>query len=218
MIFENLINIFRYRYHERRGMRLLGRSDFRRSLSHFEKALLYSENQFYFFHISLCNIGLHQIERAVECLEKIIDDHYDNLLMCTTLADCYLMQRQWEQAERLLDYLHTKSPEIETIKYLHLLVNDPIERDKYACSKELFFHSLDAMESKDYEKAIEYILQAIELTDKNPAYYHFASCLMMQAHREKSEVEECLLKAIQLAPHNEDYKKGLHYVKTRYKA
>jgi len=217
MIFDSYISVFKQKYHERRGLRLLGSSDFTGSRAHFEKALLYSGNLNYYFHIAICYIGQHQIERAKECLEKIIDDHYDDLLICSTLAECYLVLRQWEQAERLLEYLHTKSPENETIKYLHAMVHDPIERDKYACSKDLFYRSVEAMQNKDIDAAIQYILQAIELTETNSAYYHFAGHLMMQARREKAEVERYLLKAVELSPRNEVYKRELHFVKTRYR-
>jgi len=215
-MFGHLIDIIFERFHQRRGLKALHVSDFAKAIYHFEHALLRNTDHINYFYLAVSLIGQHKHERAVVLLEKIIDDHYEDILISSTLAECYLVLREWEKAEQLLDYLVGKFPQNTTVKYLHQLVSDPLLRDKYACGKELFFQSVASLERREIAQAIQHIEKAIELNESNSAYYFFAGYLLMQAKKEKAEVEKYIEKAVQLAPHNEVYKQHLRYVKTKY--
>jgi len=215
-VFADIFDLIIMRYHQRRGLKALHISNFPKATYHFEKALLRSTDHINYFYLAVALIGQHKHQRAVVFLEKIIDDHCEDILISSTLAECYLVLREWEKAERLLNFLYGKFPQNTTIKYLHLLVNDSILRDKYACGKELFFQSVESLERREITQAILHIEKAIELNETNSAYYFFAGYLLMQAKKERAEVEKYIEKAVQLAPHNESYKRHLRYVKTKY--
>ena len=215
---KHYIDLFWSRFHFRRGLRLLGRSMFQKAASHFEKSMLLDGLTESFFYFAICMIALNRHNHAIKYLEDILEKHDDNMLAATTLAECYMVVREWDKAERILGVLQSKYTENLTIKYLYVTVSDPAERERYAQAKEYFFLAKEALEKKQYDTAIDNITKAIDRNDTNASYYFFASIVMLEAKRDKKEVEQYLEKAVYLRPNNESYKRQLRYVKMRYKS
>jgi tetratricopeptide (TPR) repeat protein len=211
------MDIFAEKYHQRRGLRLLHKTAFEKAAYHLEKALVLNASTVNLFYFAVALVALNRHTEAVVYLEKVIDEHVDNLLISTTLVECYLVIREWEKAEKLVNYLHTKNPENSTVKFLYETTSDPIIRDKYACGKEQFFLAKDAMNKKDLKVAYEHISRAVELDEKNAAYLFYAAYILLMDRRPKIEVEQYLEKAVLYAPQNEGYKRQLQFVKTKYK-
>jgi tetratricopeptide (TPR) repeat protein len=209
------LDVFMERYHQRRGLSLLHKSRFKKAIYHFEKAILIRNSHVNFFYLSVSMIAINQHARAVKYLENIIDEHREDVLIATTLAECYLVLREWSKAEKLLDFLRTKFSENSTINFLSETVADPILREKYALGKEFFFRATELLEAKRYEESFQCMCEAIEQDSSNASYHFFTGCIALTARKEKCIVVMYLERAVNLAPHNENFKKQLQMVKRR---
>ena len=214
---DSFWNMFLEKYHQNRGIRLMRKSQYKNAFYHFEKALLLKDSTVNYFYYSVCLIALNKHKSAIGYLEKIFDKHNDMILVSTTLAECYLVVRDWCKADDFLGFLVNKHKDNVFINRLWDISQDPILREKYAASKECFYKAVEQLDAKEYDTSIEQIKCAIDLDEMNSAYYYLAAIILLQGKRPKSEVESYMEKAVLLAPYNEEYKKKLQYVKTRYK-
>ncbi|MCL2063757.1 MAG: CDC27 family protein [Candidatus Cloacimonetes bacterium] len=234
---ENIKNNFSLKYHQKKGMKYLSQGLYKKAILNFEKALLLDDSIENYFYFSVCLIALNRHIEAIGYLEKIIDLQADNILVSATLIECYLVVREWEKADRLVNYLKNNNNTNQYIKDLITLVDDPVLREKYATAKESFFKAIDFYDNKDFESAFQSIKLAIDLDEQNAAYYFFAGTILIHILKrnkkspdssgmtftkdklEQTRQEMLLLfeKSVLLAPQNEGYKKHLQYVKTRYK-
>jgi len=217
IVIRSYWHIFLEKYHQKKGIRLLGRSRYKEAFQQFERALLLNDSTVNYFYYSVCLISMNRHRQAIGYLEKIFDKHDDMILISTTLAECYLVVRDWCKADDFLGFLVNKYSENVFIKRLWDISQDPILREKYASSKEYFYKAVEELEIKNYTAALEQIKQAIVIDELNSVYYFFAGIILLQAKSPKHEVEDYLEKALALSPYNEQYKKKLHWVKTRYK-
>ena len=214
-MFEIILDTYSEKYHQKKGIKFLSRAKYQKSLHHFEKALLINDSTVNNFYYSISLIALNRHSEAITFLEKIIDSHTNDILISSTLTECYLAVREWEKAEHLADYLLEKFKENTFIQKLHSITNDVVLREKYAAAKESFYKTIENMDNKDYEAAFLEINKAIEMDEENASYYFLAGTILMQANRKKEEYVLYYEKAVLLAPKNESYKKHLRYVKTR---
>jgi len=207
-------DMFLEKYHQNRGVRAMRRSRYRDACSHFEKALLLNDSAANYFYYSVCLIAMNKHKSAIGYLEKIFDKHNDVILVSSTLAECYLVVRDWCKADDFLGFLVNKYGDNVFIKRLWDISQDPILRERYAASKECFYKALERLDAKDYDTSFEQIKYAIDLDEMNSAYYFMAGVILFQGKKPKREVESYFEKAVILAPYNEQYKKKLHWVKT----
>ena len=214
---KGIIDKFKERYHQRCGLKHLHRSDYKKALKHFESALAISKSYLNYFYYSVILIALDRHELAITYLEKIIHDHSEDILIAVTLAESYMVVREWAKAEDLLTFLNKKFPNNTTIKFLFETCKNPIGREKYACGKEYFIKAKNNTDIKNYDAALEDINKAIELNEANASFYFYAGYIALQGKKRKEEVEAYFENAVFLAPQNEGFKKQLQYVKTCYK-
>jgi len=213
---SHYVNVFLEKYHQRRGLRLIRRSQYKKAAYHFERALLLGDSVANFYYYSVSLISLNKHAQAISYLEKIVENHSDDILISTTLAECYLVVREWVKAEDFLSFLNDKFKDNIVVRRLFDISKDLILREKYATSKEYFFKAIELLDSKKIEEALTNAQSAIELDELNSSYYFLAGVILMQGKRAKAEVEGYLEKAVLLAPQNEGYKKQLRAVKTSY--
>jgi tetratricopeptide (TPR) repeat protein len=211
------INYFKEKYHQRRGIRLINYYNFLGALLQFEKAILINPSDVNFFYYAICLIALNNHEKAINYLEKIVKEQTDNLLINTTLCECYFVIRNWDKATEILIKLNEKASENTTIKHFSEIINDDVKRENYAKAKEFFYNAQQQFTKKNMEKAIQDIKLAIEFDPTNSSYHYFAGIILLKSNADKTEIEEYLEKAIMLSPKNENYKSQLNLVKTRYK-
>jgi tetratricopeptide (TPR) repeat protein len=209
--------MFIEKYHQKRGLRYMRVSDHKKASHHFEKALLLNDSSTNYYNYSVVLISDNKHRQAISYLEQITEKHADDLLIAATLCECYLVAREWEKAEDYLSYLSNKFPESILIKKMYDISQDSILREKYATGKEYFYKSSDLLNTKDFDGAIDMIKNAIDLDELNSTYYYFASVILLMAKSPKEEVSSYLEKAVMLSPQNEQYKKVLRFVKTKYK-
>jgi len=212
-----LINTLREKYHQKSGLKCLAHSKFQQALQHFERALVYHASTENYYYYAIILISLHKHQEAIPFLEKILHNHEDSLLIVISLAECFLVTREWGKAEMFLEYYYAKNKENLLLKKMYLIAYDVSLREKYAESKEFYFLALEFLEKKDYLVALLNIEKALELDELNTTYLYLASVLMIKAKKPKEEIAPYLEKAVLFARENDKYKKQLHYLKTRYK-
>jgi tetratricopeptide (TPR) repeat protein len=204
------------KYHLRRGLKMLQSSRYKQAAYHFEKAILLDGSIESFFYYAVTLVSLHKHKEAIAYLERILEKTDDNIMVSTMLADCYLVVREWEKAERLLSYLKGKYVNNIVIEQLYIISQDAVLREKYAEGKECFYMALDLLDKRDMERSFESIKKAIELDETNASYYFLAGVILMQDNQPKENVEAYLEQAVLLSPQNENFKRQLQFVKTRY--
>ena len=225
---ENFLNTLIVKYHQRRGLHFLNLSRYKKAILHFEKALLLNDSVENFFYFSICLIALNKHQEAISYLERIMDRQTEDILISSSLMECYLVVREWEKGERLANYLAEKFPTNTFVQKLKSIIIDPIKREKYATAKESFFTAVDFIEKKEYDAAFEAIKTAIDLDESNAAYYYLAGTILLKPHPRRMSgdaawkvafpVQDHLYyfeKAVLLAPQNESYKRHLQYLKTK---
>jgi tetratricopeptide (TPR) repeat protein len=215
-MFGQYWDMFWGKYHLRRGLRMLQGSKYKKAAYHFEKAILLLDSTESFFYYAVTLVSLHKHKEAIAYLERIVEKTDDNILVSTTLADCYLVVREWEKAEQLLRYLKGKYVNNIVIEQLYIISQDAILREKYAEGKECFYMALDLLDKRDMEQSFESIKRAIELDETNASYHFLAGVILMQDNQPKENLEAYFEQAVLLSPQNENFKRQLQYVKTRY--
>ena len=214
---KSVIDRIKEKFHLRRGLKYLHRSEYKKAQKHFESVLHINKSYLNYFYYSVVLIALNQHEQAISYLEKIINEHSEDILIAVTLAECYMVVREWAKAEDLLMFLNKTFPNNLTVKFLYETCKNPISREKYACGKEYFINAKIKTDSKEYDAALEEMNKAIELNEANASYYFYAGYIALQGKKRKEEVEAYFENAVFLAPQNEGFKKQLQYVKTCYK-
>jgi tetratricopeptide (TPR) repeat protein len=214
---KRYINSIVEKYHRNRGLKLLRLSMYKKAFHHFEKALSLDDSMINYFYFSICLISMNKHRSAIKYLEKIFDAHKDDILISTTLAECYLVVRDWCKADDLLGFLTDTHKDNIFIRKLWTISHDVVLREKYAASKEYFYHASEYLDIKDYDSSYSKIKQAIDLDDSNSTYYFLAGLILIQGKKPKIEIEQYLERAVFLSPNNVSYKKKLHWLKTRYK-
>ncbi len=214
---KEYFNTFWAKYHQLRGVKMLHRNQMSKAYKHLEKSLIYKDYTETYFYFAIALIGQEKHKSAIPYLQKILDKHPDERIALSSLAECYLVTRQWDKSEDILSYLKQKSPNNATIQKLYKICIDPVLREKYVQGKELFYSASDELDKKNYDIAYEKCLKAIELEDDNPAYYYLAGLILMSAKKPKAEIEPFCEKAVNLAPKNLAYKQQLQFLKTKYK-
>lgn len=214
---KHYVDVFLEKYHTARGLRMLQRGNYYNAKLHFEKSLLIKDSSTNYFYYSIALISLYEHKKAITFLEKIIDSHTEDILIATTLAECYLVVREWDKAEELIAFLMAKFPDKQIVKKLYDINSDSVHREKYAESKEYFFKAMDLFNKKDSDAAFATIKNAIDLDDTNSSFHYMAGIIQLQGKKNKKEIEIHLEKAILLSPNNENYKKQLQFIKTKYK-
>ena len=209
-------DIFKGKYHKLRGIRFMSRARFKKALTHFERAILLHEDLDSMFYYSTCLISLNQHNKAISYLERVLEKSAENILVSTMLAECYLVDREWEKAEQFINTLQVNNEENQFVLKLQNIAQCPVLRENYATSKEYFFKSMDDLENTRYDSAFENIKKAIEFDDENSSHYFTAGLILFTAKKPKQEIENYLEKAISLSPQNENYKQQLHFIKTKY--
>lgn len=211
------IDMLKLIWYLKRGLILLKKGRVSAALNYFEKALILdniAKNNFYY---AMCLIATGKHEKAIPHLEKIVDELNDDNVVSCSLAECYMVTRYWDKAEDLLSYLVKVLPGSKIVNKLHDYCQDPVLREKYAQSREYYYISINALDSKNIDKALEYAFKSLELDEENSSCHYLVALVMINAKKPKKEIEPYLEKAVMLAPANEAFKKQLQYLKTRYK-
>ncbi|MCK9329885.1 MAG: CDC27 family protein [Candidatus Cloacimonetes bacterium] len=210
-------NTFWNKYHQIRGVKLLQRNLIKKARFHFEKALMHKESYESYYCIAICFMSHRNYKYAITYFEKVLEKLPEEKLTLLSLTECYLITREWEKAEDILNMLSQKITNNHTLNKFLSISNDPILREKYAESKEYYFNARDEYDNKNYDLAYENILKAIELNTDNASYHYFAGIILLTARKPKNQLEIYFENAVRLSPENITYKKQLQFIKTKYK-
>jgi len=212
-MFERYITRIReYRY-QKKGIKFLSLSKFEKALFCFEKAILLNNSVQNIFYYSISLIALNRHLEAVSYLEPLMNEYSVELLISTTLLDCYLVLKEYDKANCLLDNLIVNYSDNTLLQKFYTIIKDPVLREKYSLSKEFFYQSIKYEKEHNYEAGYTAIKTAIELDKNNATYHYTAGNLLLKAKKPKEDYVKYFEKAVILAPQNEMYKKQLRHIK-----
>lgn len=214
---KEYINNFREKYYQNRGQRHLSRGNKDKAYQCFQKALLIDSNYINLYNMGLVLITMNQHKHALEYLEKVRKQFPENEVVLTTLAETYTLLRNWDEVISIYQGLKNEHPDFELYKKNLVRSKDPVAREKYARSRELFFKGMTEQENKQLNQAIDSLKEAIELDPENAMLYNTIGITMMMAGKSKAEITPYFEKAVQLSPKNEGYKHNLAKIKMQKK-
>jgi len=214
---SDLINIFLVKYHKKRGCRFLHNGQCTKAKYHFEKSLLYGEDFESRFFYALCLMSVNKHNEAIIHFEQVVGIAPDDFVTFISLIECYLVTQNWEKAIELVNNQIEQYKENLIVQKLYKIANDPILREEYVMSKVSYFQALEDFDNKKLTSAFENIVKAIELDKTNSVYYYTAAMILLKDKKPKEEIEFYLEKAVFLSQNKVQYKKQLHFIKTRYK-
>ncbi|HPM01691.1 MAG TPA: tetratricopeptide repeat protein [Candidatus Cloacimonadota bacterium] len=216
MIFD-YFKRFQEKYYQTRGQRMLSRGVKDKAYHYFQKALLLNANYINQYNMGLVLITMNKHEMALDYLEKVLNQYPDNEVILTTIAETYTILRKWNQATECYKKLSKEHPDFPLYQKNYKRIKSESEREKYVCSRELFFKGMDYQDNKSFNEAIKTFEEALALDPDNAMIYNTLGITMMKANRPKKDIESCFEKAVQLSPSNTGYKHNLAKIKTRKK-
>ncbi len=214
---KEYFNNFREKYYQNRGQRHLSRGKKEKAYQCFQKALLLDSNYINLYNMGLVLITMNQHRLSLEYLEKVRKQFPENEVVLTTLAETYTILREWDEVIAIYQGLKNEHPDFELYKNNLARSKDPVAREKYACSRELFFKGMAEQENKQLNQAIDTFKEAIDLDPENAMLYNTIGITMMMAGKSKNEISPFFEKAVLLSPKNEGYKHNLAKIKMQKK-
>lgn len=214
MIFD-YINKFREKYNQQRGQRYLSRGIRDKAYKCFEKALLLNNDYVNQFNMALVLISMNKHNEAISLLEKVLEKYPDNELVLTTLAESYMILRNWDQAIERYMQLNDEHPKHSL--YIRNLnrAKDVVGREKYVRSRELFFKGMELLDEQKYDESLAMLNEALELDPDNAIINNTIGHIMLMAQKKNEEIIPYFEKAVLLSPQNENYKRNLAQIKSK---
>lgn len=202
------------RYYQKRGQKLLTKGHPLKAEKLFRKALMRDNSAENKFNLGLALMSSHQYEKAAKFLEKVYEEFPENMLNILSLAECYLLLGNWNEAIDLYQRLLQQQPDNKTFKKYLEIAEDAVAREKYVKSKKLLNSAvLDLDDNKD-KSALKKLLEAEKYYPDNPTIiFNIGSVYILL--KEYENAYKYLEKAVSLAPNNKKFHKNFNFVKRK---
>jgi len=184
----------------------------RKALTLFDLLCRWSDTPENRFNLALAKMNLRDYEQAIELLQSIHEQYPDQHFAGITYAQCLLLAKRFSEAEEVYHHLLKANPENNLIKTMQTLIQDPVNRDRFASSLDLQFQASLLQEDNQPEAALELLQKAIGLTPDDAALHNNLGALKLKLKHPLKEVMEAFSKAMQLNPDNERYRRNYRKV------
>ncbi len=208
------IDNFKEKYFRRKGQKLLTKGKIEKAYTYFRKALLLKNSAENVFNLSVTLMSLGNYAEAEKFLSKIKEQYPENTLNTLSLAECMIMQKKWDKAIQLYQKILKKDPDNPSFKKYLKIAQDPVFREKYVKSKELFNKATLALKQKNDEKALKHLLDANEYFPNEPHVLHNIGSIYFLKKRYK-KAYKYILQAYELKKNNPKFKESLKKVKNK---
>ncbi len=188
-----------------------------KAYTYFQKALLIENSLNNTFNVAIALMTLNRYSEADKYLAKIMAEEEPTEIVLLAAAECSLMLRNWDEAEKHYQNLAVQHPQKWEYQNYLKIVRDPVRKEKYVLSKEFFNAAQLSTQKKDFRTAFEQLKEAEKIDPENPNIVNNIGSVMLMLGYNLTDISPYFERAVMLAPDNERYKKNLLYIKHKMK-
>ena len=211
---NNFITGLKEKYYRQQGQKYLVKGNIPKTLSYFQKAILLNDSFENIFNLGLSYMSLNNFQTAEKYFAKIQQKYPDNEMNLLSIAECKMRQKKWKEAGELYGKLVAKNPLNKKYSFYLDRSKDVVEREKYAKSKDLLYLSQEQISEKNFQKALEILIQAAEYDPKNANIQNNIGYVYI-VQRKFDKAFSHFEKAVALDPDNKKYQKNFLFSKRK---
>ena len=200
----------------KKGQKLLTKNDFEKANLLFQKAILINNSVENKFNLALSLLSLSEYFKAEKYLKNIYNEFPENELNLLALAECYIMQRKWDEAIKFYKLIVNSFPSKKNYEQYLNIAEDVVAREKYIKAKELFKEATKQLKQKNDEKALNILLQANEYFPEDATIINNIATLYIIL-KDFSKAYKYSLKAVSIRPDDPRFQNNLKIAKRKLK-
>ena len=200
----------------KKGQKLLTKNDFEKANLLFQKAILINNSVENKFNIALSLLSLSEYSKAEKYLNNIYDKFPENELNLLALAECYILQKKWEEAIKFYKQIVKLFPGKKNYEHYLKIAEDEVAREKYIKAKELFKEATKELKQKNDKKALNILLQANEYFPEDATIINNIATLYIIL-KDFQKAYKYSLKAVSIKPHDPRFQNNLKIAKRKLK-
>ena len=200
----------------KKGQKLLTKNDFEKANLLFQKAILINNSVENKFNLALSLLSLSEYSKAEKYLNNIYDEFPENELNLLALAECYILQKKWEEAIKFYKQIVKLFPSQKNYEHYLKIAEDEVAREKYIKAKELFKEATKELKQKNDKKALNILLQANEYFPEDATIINNIATLYIIL-KDFQKAYKYSLKAVSIKPHDPRFQNNLKIAKRKLK-
>ena len=200
----------------KKGQKLLTKNDFEKANLLFQKAILINNSVENKFNLALSLLSLSKYSKAEIYLNNIYDEFPENELNLLALAECYILQKKWEEAIRFYKQIVKLFPSQKNYEHYLKIAEDEVAREKYIKAKELFKEATKELKQKNDKKALNILLQANEYFPEDATIINNIATLYIIL-KDFQKAYKYSLKAVSIKPNDPRFQNNLKIAKRKLK-
>ena len=200
----------------KKGQKLLTKNDFEKAYLLFQKTILLNNSVENKFNLAISLLSLSQYSKAEKYLKNIYDEYPENELNLLALAECYIMQRKWDEAIKFYQMVVKLFPGKKSFEQYLNIAKDVVAREKYVKAKELFKEATQELKQKNDENALNILLQANEYFPEDATILNNISTLYIILKNFRKAYSYST-KAVSLKPDDPRFQNNLKIAKRKLK-
>jgi tetratricopeptide (TPR) repeat protein len=206
-----MIDILKLKLYQYLGYKNLRKGKHEKTLKHFEKALLISQEVSIIFNYVVALSALGKYSQAYPYLSQILAEYGDNEMALSMMLWVCMMLRKWEEALEICEKIRLQFPSNQEFIHLYDILNNEDIREKFVVGQEYIKAAEEKTLKKKYDQAIDLLNKAIEANpDEALAYNNLASIHFTL--KKKEAAKDYIKKALELDPFNKRYKQNLRII------
>jgi tetratricopeptide (TPR) repeat protein len=201
---------------QRKGQKFLTTGRIEKAYEIFQKILLINNSPSNIYNLALSLMALTKYSEAEEYLKKIYQDYPGNELNTLALAECMIMQKNWNEAIEFFEKVVNLNPLSNAYKKYLNIAKDIVAREKYVKSRELFNAATIKLQQKNDEQALKILLEAEEFFPGNPNILNNIGTIYLIL-KDYKKAYNYFIKAVSQDPTNQKFQKNLLIAKRKIK-
>ncbi|HNX00893.1 MAG TPA: tetratricopeptide repeat protein [Candidatus Cloacimonadota bacterium] len=214
---KDLFDYFRMKYYHYKGITCMMKGKYQKAYNWMQKVLMIANTTVHQYDMGIILLSLLKYEDAASYLHKVLSAVPDNEMALLAYAQTQLMLRNWDEAMQCYRKLSEQHPtNISYQKYL-VMIEDPIQREKNVCAKELVNQAQAEVENRHLIEALEHLKEAESFDPSNPQIPNNIGAILISLERPYEEILSYFEKALSLDPENERIKRNIIFLRHKLK-
>lgn len=162
------------------------------------------------YYKGVCCFELGDLAKAQTHLESALAFDSNNAAVVHILAQVYMLQKQWDQALKVLSPYKTQ-PEAERI--ITMINKGAESRQEYLNYITLVRKAMSMLKAQKYEEAVACLKNALHYTEEKAKVFNQIGAVYFNYLKDHSKAEEFFCKAYQILPSDKEIK--MNYAKAK---
>jgi tetratricopeptide (TPR) repeat protein len=214
---RDFFDYMKLKYFHYKGVTAMMKGKYEKAYNWMQKALMISNTAVYQYDMGIILLSLFKYEQASNYLRKVLSAVPDNEIALLAYAQSQLMLRSWEQAIETYSQLTKQHPtNVSYQRYLQM-IQDPVEREKNVCAKELIHKAQVEVEKHQLIDALNHLTEAESFDPTNSQIPNNIGAILISLGRSYDEILSYFEKALSLEPESEKIKRNIIFLRHKMK-